>query len=82
MIATIELYEPLHDHLKTKTKYGKLRAFKYVVKIGPFVIIKPSETSAHNYLTKMGFVLNDDIKYELKRKSKDELFLERNYRKL
>lgn len=82
MIATIELYEPLHDYLKTKTKYGKLKAFKYVVTVGPIIVIKPSETSAHNYLTKLGFILNDDVQYELKYKSEDEVFLEKNYRKM
>ena len=82
MIATIELYEPLHDHLKTKTKWGELKPFKWVVRIGPIVIIKPSESSAHKYLTDLGFVLNEYCTgYDSKYKSEDEKILERCYRK-
>ncbi|MFN4026452.1 MAG: hypothetical protein ACK4IZ_03300 [Flavobacterium sp.] len=59
MIATISLYEPLHDHLKTVNKRGTIKTFKWVVEFGPFVFIKPSEESAHNFLVKKGFVLNE-----------------------
>ncbi len=82
MKATIELYEPLHEHLKTKTKGGDLKKFKHVVKIGPIIVIKPSEESAVKYLHDLGFRLNETMEYELKYKSEGELNLERNYRKL
>jgi len=82
MIATVELYEPLLDYLKTKTKHRGLKTLVHVIKIGSIIVIKPSEASAHRYLTKLGFVLNESVQYELKYKSEDELSLERNYRKL
>ena len=82
MIATISLYEPLHESLKTVNKRGTVKKFKYVVEFGPFVFIKPSESSAHNFLLKTGFVLNDDCAtYSHKYKSDDQLNLERLYKK-
>lgn len=82
MKATLELYEPLHEHLRTVSKNGQVSCVKYVIKIGPIVIIKSSERTAHRYLHKMGFRLNDKAQYELKMKSHDELNLETNYQKL
>lgn len=83
MIATISLYEPLHDHLKTISKSGRKKAHKYIIEFGPFVFIKPSEQSAINFLTKKGFVLNEDFKtYSHKYKSDDQINLEKNYHKV
>jgi hypothetical protein len=81
MIATVELYEPNYHHLKTVSKHGKVSAFKYVIKIGSLVFIKPSESSADKFLYRKGFRLNDKIQWELKFKSDDEINLERNYTK-
>ena len=80
MIATISLYEPKEDRLKTVTKRGAKKRFKYVVEIGPFVFIKPSEESAVNFLSKKGFVHSSDFThYYHKYKSDDQFNLERNY---
>lgn len=78
--AWIRLYEPNHDHLKTKTKHKGLKRFVWVVEIGPFMIVKPSENSAYNFLTKMGYVLSDDCThYVPKYKSEQQIEIERNY---
>lgn len=80
MIATITLYEPKEEKLKTVTKRGNKKRFKYVVEIGPFVFIKPSEAAACNFLAKKGFVHSSDFTYYYhKYKSDDQLNLERNY---
>lgn len=82
MKAKIELYEPLHDHLKTKTKWGKLKTHVWVVTIGPVVKICPSESAADRYLHKMGFTYNIEGYYEWDKKSVDQLNLEMNYKKI
>lgn len=79
MIATVELYEPKHDHLKTVSKHGKKSSLKFVVKIGPLVFIKPSAMSANNFLFKKGFMVNEDVEWELKFKSDEEVRLDYNY---
>ena len=80
MIATIKLYEPKEDRLKTVTKIGTKKRFKYVVEIGPFVFIKPSEKSASDFLAKKGFVHSSDFThYYHKYKSDDQLNLQANY---
>jgi hypothetical protein len=80
MIATISLYEPKEEVLKTVTKRGAKKTFKYVIEIGAFVFIKPSEESACNFLAKKGFVLSSDFThYYHKYKSDDQLNLENNY---
>lgn len=80
MKATIELYEPLFDHLKTVDRHGRLKAHKWVVKFGPVVKICPSEKSAANYLYKMGFRMNDNAEYVLTCRSDDQIDLDRFYR--
>lgn len=80
MKATIKLYEPKHEHLKTTTKRGVKKAFKWIIEIGPFVFIKPSEESAVNFLASKGFVMSSDFThYYHKYKSDDQFNLERNY---
>lgn len=82
MIATIELYQPLHEHLKTVNKRGRVKELKHVVIIGPFVKICPSASSAYKYLGKMGFTFDTNTgNWEHKYKSEEIQNLERNYRK-
>lgn len=82
MEATIELYEPLYDHLKTVSKSGRRRSFKWVVRFGAVVRICPSERSAYNYLYRMGFRMDDNVKFWKTNKSDEEINLENNYRKV
>lgn len=82
MYSKIELWEPLHDHLKVKNKRGRVNKFVYVVCIGPVVKICPSENSAHRYLVKMGFEMTEDAtQYELKYRSEGLINLDKLYRK-
>ncbi len=82
MSAKLELYEPLHDHLKIKNKRGTINTFVYVVTIGPIVKICPSERSAFRYLKSKGFEFNcDNGEWIHTFKSEDVINLENNYRK-
>lgn len=80
MRVTIKLYEPKEDCLKTTTKRGVKKRFKWVIEIGPFVFIKPSQESAMNFLAAKGFVMSSDFThYYHKYKSDDQFNLEKNY---
>lgn len=79
MEASIELYEPIHDHLKTVDRRGNSKRFKWVARFGPVAKICPSEKTALNYLYKMGFRYKEDGRLWLSVKSEDEIELERNY---
>jgi hypothetical protein len=83
LTATIELYQPKHDHLKTKTKHRGVKPFVYVVRIGGMIIIKPSEISADKWLYRNGFRLSEDCTHYVQtHKSDDHVFLEHNYIKM
>ena len=83
MEASIELYQPHHEHLKFKRKHGDIKPFVWIARIGVVSKICPSERSASNWLEKHGFIYdfdeNDKLKWIHKRKSEYELFVERNY---
>ena len=86
MEASLDLYEPLHDHLKTKTKSGEKKAFVYIARIGPVFKVCPSETSAWRWFAKHGYTYDFDKHGKLnwipKYENQEQTFIERNYKKL
>ena len=82
MIAKLDLHQILTEGLKIINKRGTVKSYVHVVEFGPVRKIFASPGAATRYLGKMGFALNDNIEWELKFKSEDELYLEKHYKKV